>query len=133
MRLKRLFIACYGSLLLIAFVGCKKTVEIDVDETLAPVSATPPPGGTIKWAAIAPGESFDVIFDPGLCTQKSPIHATYGNPAVCTVAPQRFKEGKEPIFYKFHYVRYLDGKPIQSPPFPIAIGPHGCPWCSKAK
>jgi hypothetical protein len=129
MRLKPLFIACYGSLLLIGFAGCKKTVEIDVDDKLAPLSASPPPGGTLKWAAMTPDENFDVIFDQGLCTQKSPLHATYEHPAVCTIAPQHFKDGKQPIVYNFHFQGYVRGKPICSPTHQMYIGPGGCPHC----
>jgi hypothetical protein len=136
MRLKSLFIACYGSLLLIGLAGCKKTVEIAVDEkTLAPIIPTPPPGGTLEWGAMTPGQSFDVIFDPGLCRQKSPIHATYGHPAVCTVAPQQFGAGKEAIHYAYHIQPYQDGKPTPPPSqqFDLYIGPRGCPWCITAR
>jgi hypothetical protein len=115
------------------FAGCKKVIKIQVDESLAPLSATPPPGGILEWAAMAPGESFDVIFESGLCIQKSPIHATYEHPAVCTVAPQKFGADKQPIFYTYRFEGNVDGKPLSSPTFKTAVGPHGCPWCIKLR
>jgi hypothetical protein len=129
MRFKRLSIACYSSLLLIGFAGCKKIVKVDVDEkTLAPLISTPPPGGTLEWTAMAQGESFDVSFEPGLCTQKSPLHATYEHPAVCTIAPQAFKGDNQAIFYTYEISGNVEGKPTHMT-YRAAVGPGGCPHC----
>ncbi len=129
MKLKRLFIACYGSLLLMGFAGCKKIVEVKIDEkTLAPLIATPPPGGTLEWAATTQGESFDVSFESGLCTQKGPLHATYEHPAVCTIAPQSFKGDNQAIFYTYEISGIVDGKQTHTT-YRAAVGPGGCPHC----
>lgn len=134
MRLKRLSIVCYGSLLLICFTGCKKVIQVELDQSLAPIIATPPPGGTIKWTA-ASGD-FDVIFDNASpCKETSPLQARNGNAAVCTVARQKFGRGKEPISYSYHYQRIVGGRPSGPPTqtYNLLIGPHGCPMCGKAQ
>lgn len=89
------------------------------------------PGATLEWVATSPNESFDVVFDAGLCTQKSPLHATYGRPAVCVVAPQQFGPGNELIYYDYNTEGVINGKPISGPKERVAIGPRGCPGCLK--
>jgi hypothetical protein len=147
MRLNRLFIVCCSSLMLMGFAGCKKVVKIKVDQSLAPLSAVTHPGETLEWAASADGESFEVNFESGLCTQKSPIRASYGNPAVCTVARQNFGPEKRPILYTYSIegnvpgaaIRSAPATPLPSPPPPgppppgtlyhVLVGPRGCPSC----
>jgi hypothetical protein len=130
MKSNRLLIACYGSLILMGFAGCRKKVisQIDVDRTLAPLSPTPPPGKTLEWLATTPGLTFDVSFESGLCTQKSPIHASYDHPAVCTIAPQTFRGENQANFYTYRLDGNVDGKPRHMT-YRIAVGPGGCPHC----
>lgn len=128
MKWKRLFFVCSSLFLFLCTVGCKKTIRINVDPSLAPPSATTVAGATVEWNALSPGESFDVIFDSGLCTQKSPLHASYGHPAVCTIAPQQFKAKDQLNFYDYS----IEGANGQRPPCPklrMAVGPGHCPHC----
>src|SRR5882757_8323435 len=90
MKFNRPFIVFCSPIILMGFAGCKKVIKINVDRTLAPPVATTAPGETLEWVATEPGETFDVVFQAGLCTQTSPIRATYGHPALCTVAAQNF-------------------------------------------
>ena len=127
MRWNRVCIACCSLIILVGLAGCRKAVRIDVDQSLAP-SLTAVSGQTLEWIATAPDQSFTVDFDSGLCTQKSPISASYGHPAVCTVAKQDFASGK-PIFYTYFYEGTVDGKPVRSPKYRLAIGPGSCRFC----
>lgn len=134
MKLSCLSIACYGSLLLIGVAGCKKVVQVELDNSLAPIIATPPPGGTIKWTA--PSGDFDVIFDQSdPCREPSPLQARNGSPAVCTVARPESGRGKNPIRYPYHYQRMVRGRPSGPPsqPYNLFVGPHGRPMCGKAQ
>jgi hypothetical protein len=134
MKLKRLSIACFGSLLLIGFAGCKKVIHVELDNSLAPVIPTPPPGGTIEWTATS--GDFDVIFDGrSPCREPNPLQARNGGPAVCTVAREKSERDKKPIVYTYHFQRYVHGRPIGPPtqPYNLYIGPHGCPMCGKAQ
>ena len=126
MRFNRLFIACCSSLILTGFAGCRKIVRINVDPNLAPIVAYTAPDRRLEWVATAPGQSFDVIFEAGLCTEKSPIHATYEHPAVCTVAKQKFTD-KQPILYSYNLQGWKDGKPCpecRTPTFKVSVGPN---------
>ena len=147
MRWNRRFIVCCSSLVLLGFTACKKVVKINVDQSLAPLSAITEPGKSLEWVALAPGESFDVNFESGLCTQKSPIHATYGNPAICTVAQQTFGPQRQPIRYTYSIegsrpeaaASRLTAPPqsggappptAPSPtPYSVLVGPGHCPHC----
>jgi hypothetical protein len=128
MRWNRLCIGCCSLIMLVGLAGCRKVVKIDVDQSLAPL-LTVVSGQTLEWFATAPDQSFTVDFASGLCTQKSPIAASYGHPAVCTVAKQNFGSGQQPIFYTYVYEGTLHGKPIRSPIYRVAIGPGGCRYC----
>jgi hypothetical protein len=129
MRWNRLFTVCCSSLILMGFAGCKKVVKIDVDRSLAPLSATTAPGETLEWVATAPDETFDVVFDSGLCTQKSPIHASYGKSAVCTVGPQTFGPEKRQLLYTYSFEGDVGGKPFSSPKYMVRVAPGHCPHC----
>lgn len=129
MRWNRLFIVCCSSLLFLSFAGCKKVVRIKVNRTLAPVSATATPGATLEWVALSPGEEFDVKVDSGLCTQKSPLHASYGHPATCIVPPQQFGPGNEPNYYNYSIDGTVDGTPFHGSNQVVSIGPKHCPGC----
>ncbi len=129
MRWSRRFIACCSPLLIFSFAGCKKVIRINVDPSLAPLSATTVPGATLEWAATSRDESFDVVFDSGLCNQKSPLHASYDRPAVCVVPLQQFGPGHEFIFYGYHIEGTVNGKPTRGPREMVAIGPTGCHQC----
>ena len=128
MRWNCLCIACYSLIILVGLAGCRKAVKIDVDQSLAPL-LTAVSGQTLEWVVTAPDQSFTVDFDSGLCTQKSPISASYGHPAVCTVAKQHFGSGQQPIVYSYFYEGTVRGKPTRSPKYLIAIGPGGCRYC----
>jgi hypothetical protein len=131
MSWNRLFIVCCSLIILFNFAGCKKVVEvrINVDPDLTLVSAIAAPGESLEWVATASDESFDVVFDSGLCTQKSPIHATYKNPAVCTIAPQTFEREKRSITHTYRLEGNVDGKPFRSPNYSIVVVPKPCPHC----
>jgi hypothetical protein len=145
MRWNRLFVVCCSSIILFSFAGCKGVVRINVmniNHSLTPLSAVVEPGETLEWVATTSDESFDVIFDSGLCTQKSPIHASYRKPARCTIAPQNFGRDKRPIIYIYSLEGKVDGKPLGDSPNPIlvapdapptnckfCIGPQHCSWC----
>jgi hypothetical protein len=128
MRWNRVCIACCSLIILVGLAGCRKAVKIDVDQSLAPF-LTVVSGQTLEWVATASDQSFTVDFDSGLCTQKSPISASYGHPAVCTVAKQHFGSGQQLIFYNYVYESTVNGKPIRSPKYRVAIGPGGCKHC----
>jgi hypothetical protein len=128
MRWNRLCIGCCSLIILVGLAGCRKALKIDVDQSLAPV-LTAVSGQTLEWVVSARDQSFTVDFDSGLCVQKSPISASYGHPAVCTVAKQDFGSGQQPIFYTYVYEGTLHGKPIRSPIYRVAIGPGGCRYC----
>jgi hypothetical protein len=128
-RRNRGLIVCWGSIVLFSLAGCKKVIRINIDPSLAPLSAIATPRATLEWVATSPDESFDVVFDSGLCIQKSPIHASYRQPAVCVVAPQQFSPGNQLIFYDYSAKGVVNGKPIQGPKERVAIGPRGCPGC----
>jgi hypothetical protein len=146
MRWNRLFVVCCSSIIFLSFVGCKKEAVkinvINVDQSLTPLSAIAAPGKTLEWVAMASDESFDVLFAPGLCTQKSPVHASYKKPALCTVAPQNFERDKRPIVYTYSLEGKVNGKPLDDPKYPIlvvpdeppphckfCIGPGHCSYC----
>jgi hypothetical protein len=78
---------------------------------------------------MASDDSFDVVFDSHLCTQKSPIHASYKKPALCTIAPQNFGPDKQPIVYTYGLQGKVDGKPINDPPNPVLVVPGNCKEC----
>ena len=131
MRRNRLFIVCCSLIILFNVAGCKKVAEvrINVYPSLTLVSAITAPGKNLEWVATASGESFDVVFDSGLCTQKSPIHASYKNPAVCTIAPQPFGREKRPITYAYSLEGNVDGKPFHSQNYQIVVAPNACSEC----
>jgi hypothetical protein len=130
MRWNRLFIVCCSSVILFSFAGCKKVIQINVEPSLAPLSAIATPGKTLQWVATASGESFDVVFDSGLCTQKSPIHASYRKPAVCTIAPQTLGGEKGPTtIYTYSIEGNVDGRPFHGPKYNIMVGPARCKYC----
>jgi hypothetical protein len=132
MRLNRLLIICCSALAALSFAGCKKAIEVDVDQSLEPVGETAVPGQIIKWVAIDPDESFSVIFEkPGLCKEQGPIQATYKNPATCTVLDQKLKQGDPPVIYNYALQGAVHGKPIRNPArYRVAArGPGSCPWC----
>ena len=148
MRWNRRFIVFCSSLVLLGLTACKKVVKINVDQSLAPLSAITEPGKSLEWVALTPGESFDVNFESGLCTQKSPIRASYGNPAICTVAPQTFGPQRQPIRYTYSIEGNGPGtaaSPLPGPPRPggapppspppppmqysVLVGPVHCPYC----
>jgi hypothetical protein len=134
MRWNRLFVVCCSSIIFFSFAGCKeKVVRINVihlDQSLTPLSAIAAPGETLEWVATASDESFDVVFASGLCTQKSPIHASYRKPAVCTIAPQNFERDKRPIVYTYSLEGKVDGKPLDDPKYPVLVTPPDhCPFC----
>jgi hypothetical protein len=131
MRGNRLFIVCCSSLFLFGFAGCKKIATINVDQSLAPLTATTSPGKTLEWVPIAPGETFDVSWQPGLCQKDTPnpIPASYGKPAVCIVAPQTYGSDKQWITYTYSFEGNVDGKPFRSPKYKMAVGPRGCKSC----
>jgi hypothetical protein len=129
MRWTRLFIVCYSSIILFGFAGCKKPIVINVDPSVGQLSAVVAPGDTLEWIATTAGESFDVVFDDStLCTQKSPLHASYKNPAKCTIAPQTFVD-KQPKSYTYNLVVKEDGKPLPSPKYNILVAPGHCRYC----
>lgn len=131
MRWNHRFIVCCSSLVLFGFAGCKKVIKINVDRSLAPPIATTAPGETLEWVATESGETFDVVFQAGLCTQTSPIRATYGHSALCTVATQTFGLSKQPIlYYTYHLESPVDaGRVLRGPEYKVAIGPGHCPHC----
>jgi hypothetical protein len=133
MRWNRLFVVCCSSIIFFSFVGCKQKVVriniINVDHSLTPLSAMAAPGQTLEWVAMASDDSFDVVFDSHLCTQKSPIHASYKKPALCTIAPQNFGPDKQPIVYTYGLQGKVDGKPINDPPNPVLVVPGNCKEC----
>jgi hypothetical protein len=119
------------------FGGCQRSVqqevvEIEVDPSLVPISPAPPPGKTVEWVATAPGESFEVSWQAGLCDRNTPnpIPATYGNPARCTIAPQTFTKEQPILDYTYCFRgKTPDGKPRESPQYKMSVGPRGCPHC----
>jgi hypothetical protein len=131
MRRNRLFSVCCSSLLLLAFAGCKKIVKIQVDQSLAPITATTVAGATLEWTAAGRGESFDVSWQDGLCQKgtPNPIHASYGKPAICRVASQTFGSDKQPIIYTYSFDGKANGKPCPRPEYKMAVGPGGCRSC----
>jgi hypothetical protein len=135
MRWNRVFIVCCSSILFFSFAGCKekeKVIRINivhVDQSLKPLSAIAAPGRTLQWVAMASGDSFDVVFQSGLCTQKSPIHASYRKPAECTIAPQDFGRDKRPILYTYSLKGEVNGKPLEDPDYPILVAPDHCDYC----
>ncbi len=131
MRSTRLFIACCSSLVILGFAGCKKIVTINVDQSLAPLTATTSPGQTLEWVAVTRGETFNVSWQPGLCQKNTlnPIPASYGKPAICIVAPQVFGPDKHPITYTYSFDGEVDGQPTHSPKYKMAVGPGGCRSC----
>lgn len=128
MTSNRTFIIFCSSLFLMGLAGCSRTTQVEVGPALVPM-ASAAPGDTVEWVATAPGESFDVVFQSGLCTQASPIHATYEHPALCTVAKQSFESKTVPILYTYHFEGVRDGRPVRSPDYQASIGPGGCPHC----
>ena len=131
MRWNRRFIVCCSSLVLFSFAGCKKVVKINVDQSLAPFTATSSPGQTLEWVATSPGKSFGVSWQPGLCEKgtPNPIPASYGKPAVCTVAPQTFGPEEQPITYTYSLEGNVDGKPFHGPEFSVMVAPRPCRHC----
>jgi hypothetical protein len=140
MRLNRLFIACYSSLILIGIAGCpknvqqvkQKVVEIEVDSSLAPITPAPPPGNIVEWVVTTPGESFAVSWQQGLCDKNTPnpIPASYGHPAMCTIGPQTFTKQQPVLDYTYCFQgKTPDGKPRESPKYMMRVGPGGCPHC----
>jgi hypothetical protein len=135
MKWNRRFIVCGSAVALLTFAGCKKIVRITVDQSLAPITATTSPGETLEWVADQPGESFDVSWQPGLCQNGTlnPIPASYGKPAMCTVAPQHFTEPDTMIPYTYVLSGNVKGRPFQSPKYKMAVGPGGCKSCKLGK
>lgn len=129
MRWNRLFIVCCSSLVLFTFTGCKRVIKIHVDTNLAPTTPTSVPGDTLKWFAIAQDESFDVIPDDSLCIQKGRLHAIYGHPAECTVAPYDFKDKKQPVLHTYRIEGKVNGEPFVSTNFSAPVGQRHCPYC----
>jgi hypothetical protein len=118
-------------LVLFGCAGCKKIVKINVDQSLAPLTANTSPGKTVEWVATASGENFSVFWQPGLCEKDTPnpIPASYGKPAVCTVASQSFQNEDKSITYTYTLEGNVDGKPFRSPEYKMRVGPGGCPHC----
>jgi len=102
-----------------------------VDQALAPITATTSPGQTLEWVAGAPGETFDVSWQPGLCQNgtPNPIPASYEKPARCTVAPQQFAKPDTLIVYTYVLNGIVEGKPYRSLQYKMAVGPGGCKSC----
>ena len=130
MKWTHLCTICCSPIVCLAIVGCnqQQPLTINVDPTLAPVT-TAVSGQTLKWVSDSPDETFKVIFDPGLCTVSGPITASYGHPAVCTVAPQTFAPGTKINVYTYVLDGTVNGKPTRSPKFKMAIGPGSCKHC----
>ena len=136
MKLNRLLIACYSSLILMGFAGCRhkgfqhKVVEIEIGPNLGPISPAPPPGKTVEWVA-ADGANFAVSWQAGLCEKNTPnpIPAIDGK-AKCTIASQPFT--KQQPFFDYTYcikAKTPDGTPPECAKFLIRVGPGGCPHC----
>jgi hypothetical protein len=127
------FIVCLSSIILFSFAGCKKAIEIPIEIPITP-SLTPAPitvaapGDTLTWVAIASDQSFDVVVDPGLCTQKTPPHASYKNPAFCTIDHQAGGPDKQKS-YTYFLKGNVNGTPFKSPPYTIVVGPAHCSHC----
>lgn len=129
MKWNRRLIICSSSVAFFAFAGCKKIVRITVDQSLAPITASP--GETLEWIAGQSGETFDVFWQPGLCQNgtPNPISASYGKPAMCTVAPQTYGYGNQSITYTYSFEGTVNGKRSHSPEYKMAVGPRGCKSC----
>jgi hypothetical protein len=102
MNSRRTSIAISLSLVLSGLAGCvRKPIAIYVNQNLT-LNGYVEPGQVLEWRVSSPqSPPFKFKPDSGFCTNNGEQIATFGHPATCVVAPQRYPEGAQMNVYNY--------------------------------